>query len=144
MPSVEPGSLEPRLRASKGKGIPLPGAVRTRMEKSFAADFSGIRIHTDETAVGLSRRLRAQAFTYGRDIYFNKDKFSPDSRQGTHLLAHELTHTVQQGKAFPKPVAKVQRRLKRNRRRNSAGRPRRTPLPSVLHRQSFSEAGWTA
>ena len=78
------------------------------MEKSFAADFGGIRIHTDDNAVELSRRLRAQAFTHGRDIYFNRDKFSPDSRQGEHLLAHELTHTVQQGKAFPKPVAKVQ------------------------------------
>jgi hypothetical protein len=113
LPSVEPGSLEPRLRASKGKGSPLPAAVRTRMEKSFGADFGGIRIHTDETAVELSRRLRAQAFTHGRDIYFNKDKFSPASRQGTHLLAHELTHTVQQGKVFPKPAAKVQKATER-------------------------------
>lgn len=108
LPRFNPVSLKSRLSASKGRGSPLPEAARTRMEKSFAADFGGIRIHTDDNAVELSRRLRAQAFTHGRDIYFNRDKFSPDSRQGTHLLAHELTHTVQQGKAFPKPVAKVQ------------------------------------
>ncbi|MDX2417950.1 MAG: DUF4157 domain-containing protein, partial [Xanthomonadales bacterium] len=86
-----------QVRAAKGLGNPLPATVRSKMEAQFGADFSGVRIHTDSLAVQLSKALRAQAFTRGNDIFFNQGKFSPGSRSGTHLLAHELTHTVQQG-----------------------------------------------
>ncbi len=95
------GAVESKLRSSKGKGGPLPDNIRRKMEHSFAADFSGIRIHTDHAAVLLSKTLNAQALTHGRDIYFNRNRFSPYTRQGRHLLAHELTHAVQQGAAGP-------------------------------------------
>ncbi len=70
----------------------------------MGADFSGVRVHTDPTAVQMSKDLTAQAFTYGNDIYFNQGKFDPATRAGTHLLAHELTHVQQQ-----KPGRKIQR-----------------------------------
>ena len=86
-----------QVRAARGLGNPLPGAVREKMAAQFGADFSGIRIHTDAAAVLLANALKAQAFTRGNDIFFNEGKFAPSSRAGEHLLAHELTHTVQQG-----------------------------------------------
>ncbi|UOQ64815.1 DUF4157 domain-containing protein [Hymenobacter volaticus] len=67
------------------------------MEHSFNRDFSRVRIHTGGYASGLNRQLNAKAFTYGHDIYFNSGQFSPQTKTGQHLLAHELTHTIQQG-----------------------------------------------
>src|SRR5438094_848389 len=67
------------------------------MESRFNADFSGVRIHTGSHAQGLSTQIHAQAFTHGNDIYFNSGKYSPNTASGGQLLAHELTHTIQQG-----------------------------------------------
>ena len=89
--------FEQILASSKGGGSALPGDTQTFMESRFNADFSGVRVHTDSTAASLSRSVNAQAFAHGNDIYFNSGKFSPDSTDGKTLLAHELTHTVQQG-----------------------------------------------
>ena len=66
------------------------------MEHSFGVDFNGVNIHTDSEAIQMNRELGAQAFTHGRDVYFNSGKFSPEQSEGKHLLAHELTHVVQQ------------------------------------------------
>ena len=71
--------------------------IRVEMENKFGSDFSNVRIHTGSTAVQMSKDIRAQAFTHQNDIYFNTNKYRPDSREGKHLLAHELTHTIQQG-----------------------------------------------
>jgi len=89
--------FEQTLASSKGGGSALPGDTKAFMESRFNTDFSGVRIHTDPTAASLSRSINAQAFAHGNDIYFNSGKFSPDSTTGKTLLAHELTHTVQQG-----------------------------------------------
>lgn len=97
--SVASESVSSRLSARKGGGNPLPESTRTSMESAFGADFSGVRIHTDSAAVQLSRDLRAQAFTHGSDVYFGAGKFSPGTKEGNTLLAHELTHTIQQGSA---------------------------------------------
>ncbi|WP_211221696.1 eCIS core domain-containing protein [Spirosoma panaciterrae] len=100
--SAEPtvsSSLESRLVASKGGGSALPEAARQQMERSMGADFSGVRVHTGSSAVQMSQELNAQAFTHGNDIYFNSGKYDLGSGCGQHLLAHELTHTVQQGKS---------------------------------------------
>lgn len=90
-----------QIRASRGGGNPLPGPLREKMEAQFGVPLDGVRIHTDAPAVLLARSLRAQAFTRGPDIFFNEGRFAPDSRSGQHLLAHELTHTIQQGAVQP-------------------------------------------
>ncbi len=89
--------LHTRLSRGRGAGQPLPEADRSFMERRFGADFSGVRVHTDGIAVQMNRELNAQAFTYGRDIYFGAGRYSPNISSGKRLLAHELTHVVQQG-----------------------------------------------
>lgn len=96
-------SLESRLASQKGGGSPLSNEVRAFMEPRFDADFSQVRIHTNSDAVQMNRELNAQAFAHGRDIYFGAGKYNPGSSDGKHLLAHELTHVVQQtGRIQPK------------------------------------------
>lgn len=87
------------IQGSLSSGSPLPSPVRSFMEPRFRADFSKVRIHTGDRAATLSKQLNAQAFTYGRDIFFGKDQFKPDTQDGRELIAHELTHTIQQGAA---------------------------------------------
>jgi hypothetical protein len=99
-------SVENRINDSKGKGSSLPEDTKKGMEQSFGTDFSGVRIHTGGNAAKLSNDLRAQAFTHGKDIYFNSGKYSPDSSSGKHLLAHELTHVVQQNGAGKPAISK--------------------------------------
>lgn len=94
-------SLESRLRTSTGRGSMLPDSIRAEMEQGFGADFGNVRIHTDSPAVGMNEELHAQAFAHGSDIYFNTGKYNPATTPGKILLAHELTHTIQQGAIRP-------------------------------------------
>lgn len=94
-PTVTPKTTS-QLFASKGKGDPLPKSTQSEMERGFGVDFSKVRTHNDSLAVDLSKNLGAQAFTHGSDIYFNSGKFDTYSQKGKRLLAHELTHVVQQ------------------------------------------------
>ena len=91
--------LENRLSSSKGGGSALNPELQNSMGSAFGADFSGVRIHTGSNAVQMNKELNAQAFAHGSDIYFNQGKYNINSTSGKHLLAHELTHTVQQGGA---------------------------------------------
>jgi hypothetical protein len=88
--------VESRLAASRGGGSPLPDDLRATMEPRFGADFGGVRIHTGGEADHLNRQLSAQAFTRGHDIYMAAGKYAPGTSAGDRLLAHELTHVVQQ------------------------------------------------
>ena len=74
------------------------------MESVIGADFSNVRVHTDSHAVQMSQDLSAHAFTHGNDVYFNEGKYNPQSSDGQHLLAHELTHTVQQSGMINKKI----------------------------------------
>jgi len=87
------------IGASQSSGVQLPSGVRQFMEPRFSADFSRVRIHTGEQAANLNRQVSAQAFTVGNQIYFGRDRYQPESSQGRELIAHELTHTIQQGAA---------------------------------------------
>ncbi len=80
-----------------GGGHPLPDSVRKFFEPRFGYDFSGVRIHTGNRASEVARSINAQAFTKGTDIVFGSGQYKPGSCSGDRLLAHELTHVVQQG-----------------------------------------------
>jgi len=101
--SFEAGAdVEQQLESRKGGGTPLPAETRSFMEPRFGADFSSVRLHTDSGAAQLSQDLQAQAFTRGADIYMGAGKYNPGTSSGNELLAHELTHVVQQGAAQTK------------------------------------------
>jgi len=85
------------IQQENGKGNAMQGPVMDFMESRFGSDFSDVNIHTGSKATDLTAQLKAQAFTVGNDIYFNDGKYSPETDSGKHLLAHELTHTIQQG-----------------------------------------------
>jgi hypothetical protein len=88
---------ELRLSLRQGGGSPLPRETRSFMESSFGHDFSAVRVHTDRRAAAMAKQIHAEAFTSGRDIYFREGKYDPQSLSGKRLLAHELTHVIQQG-----------------------------------------------
>lgn len=95
--SENTSSLEGKLNSNKGGGSSLSKGMQTSMGSAFGADFSNVKVHTGSEAVQMNQELNAQAFTHGNDIYFNEGKYDTNSNSGKHLLAHELTHTVQQG-----------------------------------------------
>ncbi|SFA75432.1 eCIS core domain-containing protein [Algoriphagus aquimarinus] len=95
-PTASP-QISSQITQSKGSGQSLPAPVQAEMGQKIGADFSGVNVHTGSQAAGMSNALGAQAFTHGNDIYFNEGKYQPETSDGKHLLAHELTHTVQQG-----------------------------------------------
>lgn len=84
------------IESSKGSGSSLDGSTHSFMSGRFGSDFSNVKIHTDNEAIQLSRDLNAKAFTTGNDVYFNDGQYQPNSTNGKQLLAHELTHVVQQ------------------------------------------------
>ena len=97
------------IEQSSGKGNALSKNALNEMNSSFGVDFSNVRIHNDNEAAAINQELNAQAFTHGNDIYFNKGKYNPDNAQGKFLLAHELTHVVQQNDSLQRKT--VQRRV---------------------------------
>lgn len=77
-------------------GRPLDAAIRATMESRFGHDFSQVRVHADERAAQSAQAVNARAYTVGRDVVFGRGEYAPGSSQGQRLLAHELTHVVQQ------------------------------------------------
>lgn len=92
-------ALESAIQQSRGSGQSLSESTRQPMEQAFGADFSSVRVHTDAQADQLNHSIQARAFTTGQDIYFRQGEHSPGTQAGQALLAHELTHVVQQGGA---------------------------------------------
>ena len=78
-------------------GHPLDETTRADLEARFGADFRGVRVHADDSAAASAVAFGANAFTTGRDIYFGAGQYSPSTQEGKRLLAHELTHVLQQG-----------------------------------------------
>jgi hypothetical protein len=87
------------IDALKGGGSPLPAPSRAFFEPRFGANFDKVRVHTDSRAADTASAINARAFTVGSEIAFANGEYSPDSQAGRRLLAHELTHVVQQGQA---------------------------------------------
>ncbi|MFE1745865.1 DUF4157 domain-containing protein [Coleofasciculus sp. H7-2] len=88
--------LEATIQQARGSGQPLAQSIREPMEQAFGADFSGVKIHTDAQSNQLNHSIQAKAFTTGQDIFFRQGAYEPGSRGGQELIAHELTHVVQQ------------------------------------------------
>lgn len=83
--------------AVSSPGRPLDPATRASMEARFHHDFGSVRIHTDATAAVSARAVRAEAYTFGRDVVFGANRYAPGTEDGRRLLLHELVHTLQPG-----------------------------------------------
>lgn len=94
-------SVHQALSSQRGGGRSLDATLQREMEHEIGADFSAVRIHTGGPATSLNQSLHARAFTHGQDVFFGAGQFQPDTRAGRHLLAHELTHVVQQSGSTP-------------------------------------------
>ncbi len=105
LPAAAPA---PGIPSISGGGQSLPGPVRSDFENRFGRDFSGVRIHTGSKAAETAGALNARAFTTGRNVVFGKGEYSPYTAEGKKLLAHELTHVVQQ--AYRRTAPRVQRK----------------------------------
>ena len=92
----EGDEIEERLARTRGSGAPLPLRMRSDMERRFGYDLGTVRLHTSGEAARLTADLGAQAFTSGADVYFGRGQYNPEAPSGKRLLAHELTHVVQQ------------------------------------------------
>ena len=99
--------IESSINKAKGGGQKLPNGLRHQMESAMGADLSSVKVHTDSSADTLSRSVNARAFATGKDIFFKKGEYNPDSVEGQKLIAHESTHTIQQG-ASPALQTKLQ------------------------------------
>lgn len=102
MKSLENGGdvtpdVESQIEQARGGGQSMDDSIRQPLEQAFGTDFSGVRIHTDSQSDTLNRSVQARAFTTGSDIFFRSGEYQPGSSGGQELLAHELTHVVQQG-----------------------------------------------
>lgn len=98
-----------RIEQRRGQGQPLDRGMACAMGRYFESDFSRVRVHTGPEADTLNRSLNARAFTTGSDIFFGKEQYNPRSSSGQELIAHELTHVVQQGGAGAQGQGDVQR-----------------------------------
>jgi hypothetical protein len=91
------GDVEARIRSLPGRGRRLPAPARSFFENRFGQDFGSVRIHTGGGAAALAQSVGARAFTTGSDVVFGAGEYAPETMSGRRLLAHELTHVVQQG-----------------------------------------------
>lgn len=115
---VSGGGLDPQteqqIQRARGGGEPMPHQVRGQMEGAFGADFSDVRVHQGSEAAELNDKVQAKAFAVGHDVFFRDGLPDTSSAEGQHLLAHELTHVVQQ-------TGSAQRQIQRS------GRPLASP-----------------
>ena len=120
--------LDTAINHARGGGQPLDAGLQQSMGQAMGADFSGVRVHTDAQSDQLNQSIQAKAFTTGQDVFFRQGAYEPGGRGGQELIAHELTHVVQQGgsaKDSPQPktvleqpsatkTAFVQRKIERS------------------------------
>ncbi|WP_448265574.1 eCIS core domain-containing protein [Nostoc sp. DSM 114159] len=88
--------VESAINSARGSGQALDAGLQRSMARAMGADFSGVKVHTDSQADQLNQSIQAKAFTTGQDVFFRQGEYNPGSRGGQELIAHELTHVVQQ------------------------------------------------
>ncbi len=106
--------VESAINSAKGGGQPLEAGLQKSMGQAMGADFSGVKVHTDAQADQLNQSVQARAFTTGQDVFFRSGEYNPGSRGGQELLAHELTHVVQQSGAAVQRSSQPQEQLQQN------------------------------
>ncbi|MFT5821032.1 MAG: hypothetical protein ACI8ZM_002281 [Crocinitomix sp.] len=89
-------NFQSTINATKGGGSKIERRAQDELSSKFGEDFSAVKIHNNSRAHQLASEINAKAFTVGQEIYFNNGEYQPNSKAGKKLLAHELTHTVQQ------------------------------------------------
>jgi hypothetical protein len=99
--------VESQINSAKGGGTHLDNSTKGFMESRFGNDFGDVKIHTDSQASNLNKMINAKAFATGNDIFFREGQYNPGSSDGKHLLAHELTHVVQQNPRRVKPTIQM-------------------------------------
>jgi hypothetical protein len=100
-PGILPGGrvhpdVTAQITATRGRGSPLDPGLRQQMSTALGHDFGDVRVHSDDRATESARSVNAHAYTVGNDIVFQRDRYAPGSEDGRRMLAHELTHVVQQ------------------------------------------------
>ncbi|ELS32850.1 hypothetical protein Pse7429DRAFT_1276 [Pseudanabaena biceps PCC 7429] len=109
--TLDGGEAEPDLEASiqtaRGGGQSLDPHLQTKMGQAMGADFSSVRVHTDSRSDQLNKSIQAKAFTTGQDVFFRQGAYNPSSKGGQELIAHELTHVVQQNGSGTKTVQRL-------------------------------------
>lgn len=140
--AVEPTSgLDSRINDPCGRGQPLPQSLRNFFEPRFGHDFSGVRVHTDKRAAQLTRDVNARAFTVGRDLVFGAGQYVLETTTGQRLLAHELTHVVQQNSHLEAPMTTLRRQKeeKPEEKKETESKPCGKPIKS---KDTLSEVSW--
>jgi len=128
------------LPQNLGPGSALDPNLRKNMESKFGRDFGDVRIHADSRAAASARAVHARAFTLGKDVVFNQGEYSPETQSGKQLLAHELTHVVQQEGRPPTSLSKAAHPDGRAKPSSSSANDRKTRLtdrgaavPAIQH-----------
>jgi len=103
-------ATEAAIESRIGSGRRLPTRLRSTLEPRLGHDFGRVRVHDDSTAAGLANELGARAFTVADNVFFGPGQYAPHTHAGRRLLAHELTHVVQQSRS-PELAGAVQRDL---------------------------------
>ncbi|MCF3645592.1 DUF4157 domain-containing protein [Planktothrix agardhii] len=103
--------LETSIQTAKGGGQPLDGGLQRSMGQAMGADFSGVKVHTDSQSDQLNQSIQAKAFTTGQDVFFRQGAYEPSSQGGQELIAHELTHVVQQNGKSTSGSSPIQRKM---------------------------------
>ena len=106
VPEIYP-NIESHIQSLNGEGQPLPEDSRAFFEPRFGSDFSQVRVHTDGKAAETAQSLNAAAFTIGKNVVFAQGRYAPETSSGKTLLAHELTHVIQQNKNHQIPLQRL-------------------------------------
>lgn len=138
-----PSSIEERINRMQSGGRSLPDKERSFFEERMGYDFSGVRVHTDANAVQASRDIQARAFTLGNNIAFNQGAYRPETDAGRRLLAHELTHVVQQGAAGVQRKPLISRLMNKSQKsqvlRQLQVLQQQSDVDTSLHRKEIAE-----
>ncbi len=144
-PTMVSEDIEEQINKSSSGGQVLADSVRNSLEPQFERDFSNVRVHDNNEADKLSQQLGAEAFTTGSDIFFREGAYQPDSSGGRGLIAHELTHTIQQGavpiKRYAQASQTTEQDAKLTTEQASTGLIIRAQLVANLQREQYGRFG---